>query len=70
MSTAWERIGVLAVLDIGQAKAECKVAAEGDSNDGEIDALNNYIDVLESALETLGIKVHENGAVSAAEVSA
>jgi hypothetical protein len=59
--SAWEDIGVQAVLDIGDAKA-CYMAT--DTNDDEHTAAIEYIAVLESALETLGIKIHETGAVS------
>lgn len=64
MTTAWEQIGVRTVLDIGETKAACQRAAEGDSNDSEFEALNDYIDVLEGALHRLGIHIHDNGAVS------
>lgn len=64
MTAAWEQIGVDTVLAIVSAKGDTIEAREGNSNDEEFEALNNYIDVLESALDTLGIHIHENGAVS------
>lgn len=58
--SAWELIGVQAVLDICQTKGMYMAA---DTNDDEHAAAVEYIAVLEAALETLGIKIHDNGAV-------
>lgn len=69
MSTGWEDIGVLTVLEIGKTKAATIEAREGDSNDEELDALNEYIEVLEGALDKLGVKIHDNGAVTASDAT-
>lgn len=67
MATGWETIGVRTVLALGQAKVEVTKAQGGDSNDEEIDALYEYVEHLERALLELGVKIHDNGAVSRAE---
>lgn len=62
--SAWEDIDVRQVLALSEAKHDTIVAANGDSNDTEFDALNNYIDLLEEALNFLGLNIDEHGMIT------
>lgn len=59
--SAWERVGIDSVLALGEGKVAYMAA---DTNDDEHTAAITYIAALEATLATLGIKIHDNGAVS------